>query len=327
MLQNLAPAAPFGRIVQLSLTISSVLTLALLNPSPAKAQRRPVAISPQVVLVTGASSGIGKATAKLFAQRGYVTYATSIDTSNRLTELRAVGCRTAFLDVTDDKSMRVVVARIEREAGGVDILINNAGYGQNGVLEELPLDAIRRQFEVNVFGLVHMAQLVAPTMRRKGHGRIINLGSVGGDFTTPGASAYHASKYAVESFNDGLRGELGLFGIDVVLIKPGGVATNFVNVANERYPAPMTNSPYLDFRAKFTSMTTRMFDPKGSPYGILTSERVAEVIVKSASVRKPKTRYRIGLLAQMTPRIRRLLGDRGFERLMLRQIGVKKQKA
>lgn len=171
-----------------------------------------------------------------------------------------------------------------------------------------------------------MAQLVAPTMRRQGFGRIINVGSVGGDFTTPGASAYHASKYAVESFNDGLRGELGLFGIDVVLIKPGGVATNFMNVANARYPAAMAQSPYVEFRAKFASMTTRMFDPEASSFGILRPEKVAETIVKAASVRTRRTRYRIGLLAKMTPRMRRLLGDRGFERLLLRQMGMKKGK-
>jgi short-subunit dehydrogenase len=204
----------------------------------------------KVVLITGAANGIGKATALAFAQKGYITYATDKDTS-QMQDLEAAGCKIKYIDVTIENVMVSAIKDIENETGGIDILVNNAGYGQNGVIEELSLDAIRRQFEVNVFGLLRMTQLVLPKMRERQSGRIINIGSVGGEFTTPGASAYHASKWALESFNDGLRGELRQFGIEVILVKPGGVRTNFMNTANKMYPKPMEKSPYLDFREKF----------------------------------------------------------------------------
>ena len=275
----------------------------------------------QVVLITGAASGIGKATAMKFAENGFVVYATDNDTVN-LKELEKVGCRTAYLDVTIESSIKNAVKKINDETNGVDILVNNAGYGQNGVIEELPIEAIRKQFEVNVFGLIRVTQEVLPTLRKKQKGRIINIGSVGGEFTTPGASAYHASKYALESFTDGLRGELRNFGIQVVLIKPGGVRTNFVNTANKNYPSPMQNSPYLEFRDKFNAMTDKLFDPASKSFGILKSEEVASVIYKSAIVKKPRTRYRIGALAKITPKLRRLKSDRGWDKFMLKQIGV-----
>jgi short-subunit dehydrogenase len=123
--------------------------------------------------------------------------------------------------------MAGAVEQVESIHGAVDLLINNAGFGLNGPVEELPIDEIRRQFETNVFGLVRMSQLVLPGMRRKGSGRIINVGSVGGTFTAPGAGAYHASKWAVESFTDALRYEVQSFGVDVILIQPTGVYTQF----------------------------------------------------------------------------------------------------
>lgn len=275
----------------------------------------------QVILITGASSGIGKAAAELFIKNGFVTYVTARNIQT-LEALQKKGCRPLQLDITDEASMSAVFRKIESETGGVDILVNNAGYGQNGVLEELSIDTIRNQFETNVFGLIRMCQLVLPTMRRKGKGRIINVGSVGGDFTTPGASAYHASKYAVESFTDGLRGEVADFGIEVSLIKPGGVHTNFVDVTNQNYPAEMPNSPYKHFRQQFLDTTAKMFDPKNNSYGILTPEEVAKTIFAAATASKPKTRYRVGLLAKITPRLRRLLSDRAWDKMMRRQFGL-----
>jgi short-subunit dehydrogenase len=279
----------------------------------------------KVVLITGAASGIGKATAIKFAENGFEVYATDKNTI-LLEDLTKYNCKTIYLDVTNEKSIVDAVQKINSQSNGVDILINNAGFGQNGVIEELPIDAIRKQFEVNVFGLLRVTQEVLPTLRNKKKGRIINIGSVGGEFTTPGASAYHASKYALESFNDGLRGELRQFGIDVVLIKPGGVYTNFVNASNKLYPSPIKDSPYLDFREKFQTMTNKLFDPKSNSFGILTPEKVASVIYKSATVRNPRTRYRIGALAKITPRLRRLFGDNGWDKFMLKQIGVSKEK-
>lgn len=275
----------------------------------------------KVVLITGAANGIGKATALAFVQKGFITYATDKDTL-QMQELEAVGCKIRRIDVTDDSLMVSVIGEIEKETGGIDILVNNAGYGQNGVVEELSIDAIRRQFEVNVFGLLRMTQLVLPKMRARQSGRIINIGSVGGEFTTPGASAYHASKWALESFNDGLRGELRQFGIEVVLIKPGGVRTNFMNTANKLYPKPMENSPYIDFREKFNKQSNDIFDPNKKSYGILLPEQVAKVIVEAAEKKKPKTRYRVGMLAKITPKIHRFMSDRGFDKFLLKQFKV-----
>jgi short-subunit dehydrogenase len=275
----------------------------------------------KTVLITGAASGIGKATALAFVKQGYKTYATDKDTSN-MDELEKLGCRIKYIDVTIDSVMVEAVKQIEQETGGVDILINNAGFGQNGVIEELSIDKIRKQFEVNVFGLIRMTQLVLPKMRERKSGRIINIGSVGGEFTTPGASAYHASKWALESFNDGLRGELRQFGIEVVLVKPGGVYTNFMNTANKLYPEPLPDGTYKEFREKFVSQSNAIFDPKKKTYGVLTPEKVASVILIAAEKKKPKTRYKIGALAKITPIIHSLMSDRGFDKFMLKQFKV-----
>ena len=277
--------------------------------------------SKKTVLITGAANGIGKATAMAFVEKGYKTYATDKDTTN-MKDLEKLGCKIKYLDVTIESVMSEVVIEIEKETGGVDILINNAGFGQNGVLEELSIEQIRKQFEVNVFGLIRMTQLVLPKMRKQKSGRIINIGSVGGDFTTPGASAYHASKWALESFNDGMRGELRQFGIEVVLIKPGGVYTNFMNTANKLYPAPMADGTYKEFREKFIAQSNAIFDPSNKSFGVLKPEIVARVILKASEVRKPKTRYKIGALAKITPIIHSFMSDRGFDKFLLNQFKV-----
>ena len=185
-----------------------------------------------VALVTGASSGIGRATALALHQAGFVTYATARRTES-FAGLEALGLRTLPLDVTDEASMGAAIRQAEREAGPVSVLVNNAGYGLNGPAEELDLHEVRREFETNVFGLLRMSQLVLPRMRQQGWGRIINVGSVGGTFTAPGAGAYHASKYAVEALSDAMRYEVQGFGVDVVLIQPTGVYTPFFAKIND----------------------------------------------------------------------------------------------
>src|SRR5579883_244270 len=156
-----------------------------------------------VALVTGASSGIGKVTAIALHSAGFITYATARNPQT-LSDLATKGCYVLQLDITDEASMLAAVRPIEAKHGAVSLLVNNAGYNQIGPLEELTMEEIRRQFETNVFGLLRMCQLVLPRMRSQGYGRIINVGSIGGTFTTPGNGAYHASKYAVESFTDAL---------------------------------------------------------------------------------------------------------------------------
>ncbi len=172
---------------------------------------------PEVVLITGCSSGIGEATARALLAAGHTVYATARKPET-LTALAAAGCRTLALDVTDSAQLRSAVAQICDEAGGVDVLVNNAGYGQYGPIEQVPMAEVRRQFETNVFGLTELIQLVLPGMRKRKHGRIVNVSSMGGRTTLPGGGFYHASKYAVEALSDALRIEVKRFGIQVVLI-------------------------------------------------------------------------------------------------------------
>ena len=150
------------------------------------------------ILITGCSTGIGRATAERLAAGGHTVYATARKLE-AVADLEGKGCRTLALDVTDEASMEAAVARIDEESGGVDALVNNAGYSQSGAVETLAMDALRRQFETNVFGLVRLTQLVLPGMRERGFGRIVNISSMGANFTFPGGGAYHATKYAVEA--------------------------------------------------------------------------------------------------------------------------------
>jgi len=173
----------------------------------------------QVVLITGCSSGIGEATALHLSELGYVVHATARKPET-LGALKAAGCRTHALDVTDDQSIRDAVAHVLDRSGRIDVLINNAGYSQSGALETVSMDRMRAQFETNVFGLHHMCLAVLPTMRKQRKGRIINISSMGGKLTFPGGGAYHAAKHAVEALSDALRFEVKGFGVDVVVIEP-----------------------------------------------------------------------------------------------------------
>ena len=273
----------------------------------------------KTVLITGASSGIGKATAIKFAQKGYVVIGTGRNVSN-LRALSNLGIQTIELDVSDETSIQRGFREISVNHDKIDILVNNAGFVQNGFFEELTLEHLRYQFEVNVFGLIRMTQMVVPMMRKSGLGKIINIGSAGGDFTSPGASAYHASKYAIESFTDGMRQELNQFGVGVVLVKPGGVATNFVENAEKFYPAPIKGNPYKKQRIKFKQMLEVILDPKKSGFSLLTAEKVAETIVKAAEVKTPKTRYKVGSTAKILPLMKSLMSDKAFDRMILKQL-------
>ena len=184
----------------------------------------------KAVLITGCSSGIGHATALLLVRVGWTVYATArrLDT---LSDLEAAGCKTLPLDVTDEASMSAAVNAVIAAEGAVGVLINNAGYSQSGAVESVPLDQVRRQFETNVFGLIRMCQLVLPGMRDQHWGRIVNLSSMGGRLTFPGGGLYHGSKYAVEAISDALRFEVQGFGVEVIVIEPGLIVTNFGETA------------------------------------------------------------------------------------------------
>lgn len=284
------------------------------NPSTTSTHSR-------VALVTGASSGIGRASALALYSAGFIVYATA-RSADSLQGLADLGVRTLLLDVTDDASMVRALTDIEADGPPVGVLVNNAGYGLNGPIEELDLPEVRREFETNVFGLLRLCQLVLPGMRRAGWGRIINIGSVGGSFTAPGAGAYHASKYALEAINDALRCEVQNFGVDVTLIKPTGVYTDFDRKIAGTMPDTGPDSPYLAFKANHVRVTQAMFTPGRNAAGIIRPEQVAAVVVQAALARRPRTRSVVGLSGHLYLTLRRLLPDRAWDRLMATQFPV-----
>ena len=269
----------------------------------------------KVVLITGASSGIGAATARRLLSAGYRVYA-SARKIEAIDSLKALGCETLALDVTDDASMRVAVSHIERREGAIGALINNAGYSQSGAIEALSIDAVRRQFETNVFGPLRLTQIVLPGMRTAEYGRIINLSSMGGKLTFPGGGAYHASKYAVEALSDALRFEVKGFGIDVVLIEPGLIKSGFADAAVGSINSANRTDPYASFDAAVAKATGDIY--RKGPLARLggSPDDVATVILRALTDPKPKARYRVTASAHVLLTMRRLMSDRLWDRFV-----------
>lgn len=268
----------------------------------------------RVALVTGASSGIGRASALALRDAGWTVVATA-RRKEALQEIEGPQLHTAVLDVADEESRSSVVATIVAQHGPVSLLVNNAGLGRMGPVEEFPMAEWERLFATNVFGLVRMAQLVLPGMRSAGGGRIINVGSMGGEFTTPLAGAYHASKYAVEAVSDALRAEVKPFGISVVILQPGPVATR---LATEGDFVSDDDGPYAS-AVDHMQRTARGIKPGR---GILTPEQVARTVVKIAKAGKASDRYKVGAAAHTLPFLRRWLPLRLWDRTMSRQSGL-----
>jgi NAD(P)-dependent dehydrogenase (short-subunit alcohol dehydrogenase family) len=266
------------------------------------------------VLITGCSTGIGKATASFLARSGWNVYATARRISD-LADLAAAGCRTLALDVTDEESMREAVRGVEADAGAVGVLINNAGYMQTGAIESVPLDRVRAQFETNVFGLVRLTQLVLPGMRRARYGRIVNLSSMGGRLTLPGGGYYHASKYGVEAISDALRFEVARFGIKVIVIEPGLIRTAFGAAATQSAATlPDTaDNTYAAFNAAYVAAIEPAYTT--GPFARLGAgpERVAQTIERAIRAKHPKARYLVTPSAHILVTLRRLLPDRAWD--------------
>jgi NAD(P)-dependent dehydrogenase (short-subunit alcohol dehydrogenase family) len=263
------------------------------------------------VLITGCSSGIGHATAELMAANGHPVYATARKLE-AIADLAERGCRTLALDVTDEQSMRAAVAAVERaEGGAVGVLVNNAGYSQSGAVETLDMDDVRRQFETNVFGLIRMCQLVLPGMRRQRSGRIINLSSMGGKLTFPGGGAYHATKHAVEAISDALRFEVKGFGVDVVVIEPGLIKTQFGETAKATIDEH-DGGPYAKFNEAVATATVEAYRGPLSRLGG-GPEAVARTIEKAVTAKRPRTRYPVTPSAWLFLGQRALLTDRMWD--------------
>lgn len=263
-------------------------------------------------LVTGCSSGIGRATALALAAAGWTVYATARKPAS-LGALAEAGCRTLALDVDDEDSMRAAVRAIEAEHGAIGALVNNAGYSQSGAIEAVPMERVRAQFDTNVFGPVRLCQLVLPAMRARGRGRIVNLSSMGGKLVFPGGGYYHATKYAIEAISDALRFELRSFGIDVVLIEPGLIKSGFGDAAVAGMSFDDRGSPYHEFHAAVARATKEAYE-KG-PLARLggTPEDVAQTIVRALSAKRPKPRYTVSWSATVLLAQKRMLSDRAWD--------------
>jgi NAD(P)-dependent dehydrogenase (short-subunit alcohol dehydrogenase family) len=264
----------------------------------------------KTALITGCSSGIGRATAVDFLRREWTVYATARDTDD-VADLAEAGCETAELDVTSDADVERVVDRVLSEAGRIDCLVNNAGYAQYGPMEDVPVDALHDQFDVNVYGPHRLTRAVLPNMRERGTGTVVNVSSVQGRIATAGSGAYSGSKFALEAMSDALRVEVEEFGIDVVLVEPGPVATRFGDRADSEVDRLDRSAGYGDLYALFEDTDVLA---SGNDFGVHPSE-VAAVIADAACASDPDARYPVGTLATATIATRHLpdsLRDAGY---------------
>jgi NAD(P)-dependent dehydrogenase (short-subunit alcohol dehydrogenase family) len=267
----------------------------------------------RVALVTGGSSGIGEETASGLRAAGFTTYAVARRV-DRMEKLAAAGVTTFAMDVTDDASMVAGVERIIAEHGRLDVLVNNAGYGSYGSVEDVPIDEARRQFEVNVFGLARLTQLVTPHMRAQQSGRIVNVSSIGGKFYEPLGAWYHATKFAVEGFSDSLRVELAPYGIRVVIVEPGPILTEWNTIARDSLVEVSKGTAY----EQQAEGVRRRMEKADQPRTASGPDVVAKKIVKAATTSRPKPRYPVGKGAGTIVTSRRLLPDRAFDAIVSR---------
>jgi NAD(P)-dependent dehydrogenase (short-subunit alcohol dehydrogenase family) len=267
----------------------------------------------KTAFVTGASAGIGEATVRALLAAGYRVFA-GARRLDRMADLVAVGATLIKLDLTDDASIVAAIEAIKSEAGRIDVLVNNAGYGSYGALEDVPLAEGRRQFEVNVFGLARLCQLALPMMRAQKSGKIVNVTSIGGKIWEPLGAWYHATKFAVEGLSDCLRVEVAPFGVDVIVVEPGAIRTEWAGIAREGLLQMSGGTAYAELAKRHARMlatadTSRLASPP---------EVVARTIVRAVSARRPKTRYATGGGARTILFLRKILSDRMFDRLIWR---------
>lgn len=262
----------------------------------------------QTVLITGCSSGIGRACAELFAARGWTVYASARRLSS-IADLASLGCRTLELDVTSEASLTSAVSQV----GAVGVLVNNAGYSQSGAVEEVPLSDVRLQFETNVFGPVRLIQLVLPSMRAQGWGRIVNISSMGGRLTLPGGAFYHGSKFALEAISDVLRFEVAPFGVSVSLVEPGVIKTQFgVRATSSASSVSSPSSVYRSYNEAIASTTLSAYSG-GLAFIAAPPSSVARAVYRAASSRRPRTRYVVTAPARLGLAFRSLLPDRAWD--------------
>lgn len=264
----------------------------------------------RVALITGASSGIGYATAVELKARGFIVYGAA-RRLERMKSLEKLGITTIALDVTSEKSMVSCVENIAKQEGRIDVLVNSAGYGSFGAIEDVPMEEAKRQLEINVFGLARMTQLVIPLMRKHRYGKIVNISSMGGRIWVPFGGWYHATKFAVEGFSACLRLELKPFGIDVVVIEPGGVSSEWGSIAADHLEQVSEHGHYAAASKKTAAAMRKVYSMK-----LTRPETIAKCIAKAVMVKRPRTRYLLGAGAKPMVLMKNVLGDRLYDAIL-----------
>ncbi len=268
----------------------------------------------KVVLVTGASSGIGKSTALQLIKEGHIVYGAARRVS-KMEELVKQGGHAIAMDVTDHAQVQEVVQQIIQDEGRIDVLINNAGYAVYGPIEEISYEQAKRQFDVNLFGLAEVTKAVLPTMRNQKSGKIINVSSIGGKIYSPLGAWYHATKHALEGWSDCLRLELKSFGIDVIIVEPGAIKTEFDAAMDQRFTDDQS-SPYKDLKHTVAKLMKNAYKPGNYS----EPQIIADTISTAIRSDRPKTRYAAGKMAKQTLMGRRWLSDKGFDKMIMRMV-------
>jgi NAD(P)-dependent dehydrogenase (short-subunit alcohol dehydrogenase family) len=272
-------------------------------------------VNQQVAVVTGSSSGIGYETSLILARNGFLTYAT-MRNLNKSENMKLIVAKENLpiqikqLDVTDDVSVKNAIQEISSEAGHIDVLVNNAGYGLNGAFEDLAMDEIKAQYETNVFGLVRTTQAVLPIMRRQKSGTIVNISSGAGRFGFPGSSAYVSTKFAVEGLSESMSYELEPFGIKVVIVEPGVIRTNFVDGMVVAKKSQKPNSPYSQITQKIATGFEEMMKNASS------ADLVAKVVLEAITDKNPSLRYLAGTDVETWLGGKRKIADEEFLKVM-----------
>ena len=274
-----------------------------------------VKTSKLVALVTGASSGIGKAIAAQLLDDGYVVY-TAARRVEKMADLEKLGAIPIKMDITNEDDVINLVEKIKQQHAGVDLLVNNAGFGSYGAMEDTTIEDAKYQFEVNLFGLARLTQAVLPYMREKKAGRIVNITSMGGKIYTALGSWYHATKHALEGWSDCLRLELAPFSIDVIIIEPGIIKTEFGTTLLGPMLERSGNSVYGSMANAVAEATKQSYEKGGGSDPSL----VAKAVSKALKARKPKTRYAVGKFAKQLIFLRKWFGDRVFDKVIQRTI-------
>lgn len=288
--------------------IISLLTVLILGTQIGFAQNT-MDKDKKVVLITGTASGMGKAFAMQLIKEGYVVYGGDIQYKKN-EYLNTIGGHALHMDVTNDGEVKTSVEKIIKEQGRIDLLINNAGYGLYGPIEEVSMEDAMAQFNVNLFGMARVTKAVLPHMRNKKSGRIINISSMGGKIYTGLGAWYHATKHAVEGWSDCLRVEVKEFGIDVVIVEPGLINTNFYNVMLESVKKYAPNSNYQH-------MYKRLVDGNKNLPKMTEPEEIATLISEIVKTKDPETRYVKGVMAEQLINFRKQFGDKAYDNLLL----------